>query len=837
MVLINNVVSALFGFALVVVLVGMVSVTDVSDVTVPLASVVTAPIYDTFGLSPAFEYSPFLSDAYAFPPYDLLTFKAVLDPSEVSSLKANGYNKNYMRDIAYGGPNGYLYAVQYNQYDHGTTERDKTYQKSTLYEIDPDNPVASFQKYILPQGAVASINAIAFDPNTNDAYVVDLGDQSIKRYQYNEGSSTYDFVKNLVPSADTISLSSLDLTGYGSEAWDPAEILFSNINNQDSLYLTLMNATATNNPQRSYLYLKIDLPADQGSDLSTISTTLTASNVVYTIPTNPYLIPTTNPQNGVINLITPTFDGGIAEYNGKIYMTDKLNHLVVEYNPITDTLTNPAHIDLQDLKGGFKTAHRFPNILSIDQGTGVLLLGCQQGSNTASQDARELGQNDICQENMLKFDNQGVLIGIYPSPQDGLEGYAFNPVTETTYGAGLSGSDRPSLWVIQGIQSLSPPGGNSPPKRILLLNEGNGSGCDNCTPPTLGTDSRGIKMVSGGFTFNGITKDVEYFFTPYDLITVNIGADNLAEFKIYDDNGPDNIKHFEFAYGMTKGQSISDSKARIEYDIDLVTGNGTLILYDPENAIENDSVRIETSTVPCKPGATYDCLLVQVHHVFRAPLKFDIVGTNVWDKNNNAVQNYYNHGIHITGESLNPPKEITIIPDTTKNHPAKASIKLIQIDLTKDLWIDGWGYVWQGDQTQMKLLSDIPFARTTDAISGYSGYSDRTHSEFSNIVTEQQIIASQILHSMYGSSAGMADDDVNYAAGENNSHDSDQLRQMHQELADLKARSSALSSEYDAMILMESLYSYMSDDSDYVELKNSLNQVNEKIMVLDMLLS
>ncbi len=31
----------------------------------------------------------------------------------------------------------------------------------------------------------------------------------------------------------------------------------------------------------------------------------------------------------------------------------------------------------------------------------------------------------------------------------------------------------------------------------------------------------------GEYTFNGMTTDVEYYFTPFDLITVNIGADNL----------------------------------------------------------------------------------------------------------------------------------------------------------------------------------------------------------------------------------------------------------------------------------------------------------------------
>ena len=48
---------------------------------------------------------------------------------------------------------------------------------------------------------------------------------------------------------------------------------------------------------------------------------------------------------------------------------------------------------------------------------------------------------------------------------------------------------------------------------------------------------------------------------------------------------------------------------------------------------------------------------VAIFHTFRAPLDFNIVATDVWDLKRNAWQNYYNHGIEVVGESLNPPKE------------------------------------------------------------------------------------------------------------------------------------------------------------------------------------
>jgi len=184
---------------------------------------------------------------------------------------------------------------------------------------------------------------------------------------------------------------------------------------------------------------------------------------------------------------------------------------------------------------------------------------------------------------------------------------------------------------------------------------GKGSGCrGDCEEPTLGVDSKGKRMVSNGFTYNGKSIDVERFFTPYPLITVDVGKENKAEFKIYENQGPDNIKHFSFAFGLAKGEIISESKAMIELDIDY-DGTQSLTITDPEHALDN--VRVETSEVSCDDSGQTDCLGVTIYHTFRAPLDFNIVATDVWDFKRNPWQNYYNHGIEIVGQSMNPPKE------------------------------------------------------------------------------------------------------------------------------------------------------------------------------------
>jgi len=182
-----------------------------------------------------------------------------------------------------------------------------------------------------------------------------------------------------------------------------------------------------------------------------------------------------------------------------------------------------------------------------------------------------------------------------------------------------------------------------------------GEGCDgDCTSPTLGMDKNGKRLVENGFTYNENSINVELFFTPYPLIKVSIGEENRADFKIYENMGPENIKHFSFAFGLDKDQVISQSKAMIELDIDF-DGKEIVTVTDPENVLED--VRVETSHVSCDGDKRVNCLGVTIFHTFRAPLDFNMVATDVWDIKRNAWQNYYNHGIEVIGESLNPPKE------------------------------------------------------------------------------------------------------------------------------------------------------------------------------------
>ncbi|MEX2192308.1 MAG: hypothetical protein WD717_02855 [Nitrosarchaeum sp.] len=249
---------------------------------------------------------------------------------------------------------------------------------------------------------------------------------------------------------------------------------------------------------------------------------------------------------------------------------------------------------------------------------------------------------------------------------------------------------------------------------VAVTTSNSGGGCSgDCIEPTLGVDSRGRQIVDNGFTYNGNSVNVERYFTPYPLVTVQTGKQNVAEFKIYENSGSDKISHFELAFGLAKGESIGMSKAVINWDKSF-DGIETVTLNDPENVLED--IAVTTSEGNCSEELQQKCLIVKVVHTFRAPLDFNILGTNVWDAKRNAWQNYYNHGIEIVGESLNPPKEYDGINKGHIYHLTETG-KNTAIDESGDSWTFAYG-IWDKDYTMPEKTPDTSSIMT------------RFHSEF-----------------------------------------------------------------------------------------------------------
>jgi len=246
-------------------------------------------------------------------------------------------------------------------------------------------------------------------------------------------------------------------------------------------------------------------------------------------------------------------------------------------------------------------------------------------------------------------------------------------------------------------------GGGGPIKPGLVVDTSGGSGCNNCQPPTLGIDQNLNRIVDGGFSYNNNPIDVELFYTPYPLITIDVGQENIAELKIFDDGGIDSIAHVGLAFGLGHGESFGESKATISLDRTF-DGKEITDIFDPENVLDN--VKITTSTSTCNPSILEQCLVVKIQHMFREELEFNMVGTNVWDNKRNSWQNFYNHGIEIIGDSLNPAKT-KMVAFGDKN--MRGVFELTQIDKKKHLWEDKFGNIYEHkDNDRFDIIYSIP---------------------------------------------------------------------------------------------------------------------------------
>lgn len=151
---------------------------------------------------------------------------------------------------------------------------------------------------------------------------------------------------------------------------------------------------------------------------------------------------------------------------------------------------------------------------------------------------------------------------------------------------------------------------------FVAVTTSGGDGCDgDCQDPTLGVTSNDRRLVDNGFSYNGKAIDVERFFTPYPLVTVDVGEQNVAQFKIFENEGPDNVSHFELAFGLADGQSIGVSKVVINWDKSW-DGIETLDIVDPEHVLEE--IAVTTFYGNCSEESKQQCLIIKIFHTFQA---------------------------------------------------------------------------------------------------------------------------------------------------------------------------------------------------------------------------
>ena len=274
----------------------------------------------------------------------------------------------------------------------------------------------------------------------------------------------------------------------------------------------------------------------------------------------------------------------------------------------------------------------------------------------------------------------------------------------------------------------------------LVAPPGGGGGCADCEPPTMGVNKDFKRLVDGGFSYNGKVTDVESFYTPFDLLTVEIGRENVAELKIYENSGPDSIQHIGLSFGLDRGQIFGEGLSIIEWD--KVFGEEPKVtVTDPENILGDVRVVVDPNLVKCMDdSATAECMKFRIYHTFREGPDFRIFSTYIWDEDRNGWQNYFNHGLNVVGESLNPPDVHTVFDRQGYLYTITVTGDRTAVDGNGDNWYLDDDEFWKKEFfVERPLVGDTPLA----------GY-DRDHPYFTAYQNGQVLLAENTIKAILG---------------------------------------------------------------------------------------
>ena len=176
-------------------------------------------------------------------------------------------------------------------------------------------------------------------------------------------------------------------------------------------------------------------------------------------------------------------------------------------------------------------------------------------------------------------------------------------------------------------------------------NHKNGSGCSSCTPPTLGVDANGKKIVSGGITIVDQTYDVDMFKQDLNPEILKVGEPAEITLKIYEDAGYDALKHVELSLGYEErflsGVLVPYNPVTIEWE-KTFDGMTTVTEFNKHSLVKDISV----SVVDNSP-------IIGIKFTFTPTQEFDAntIVVKMWDQKRNASMNYFHNALNIISDN------------------------------------------------------------------------------------------------------------------------------------------------------------------------------------------
>ena len=258
------------------------------------------------------------------------------------------------------------------------------------------------------------------------------------------------------------------------------------------------------------------------------------------------------------------------------------------------------------------------------------------------------------------------------------------------------------------------------------------SGGDN-TAPTLGTGTNGQRLIDNGFSYNNNPIDVANFHTDYPLVRTEIGQTNTLDLKILENQGMNYIEFISVHFGVPQIHAQGEAIATYYPSLEKIK------IHDPNNLLDNIDIKMDS--VKCKEiDDKESCVKFSFEHSFNEAPLHDIVRVTLADKTRNHSDVFFNDGIEVYGESLNPPDMVSIASQGKE----RGLVHLTQIDRANDVWIDQYENKWTRNLMGGWIKQSFDeFAHPDDGPIGMNGYK-RTHPHFDAYLKGQELYAKQV---------------------------------------------------------------------------------------------
>jgi len=313
----------------------------------------------------------------------------------------------------------------------------------------------------------------------------------------------------------------------------------------------------------------------------------------------------------------------------------------------------------------------------------------------AVDDNNRIIVGDVIRELVQIFDSEGVFIDSFDgSDGGGTEFGVLKSMAVVNNRIIVGDSLLGIVQIFEGFTPVEVPTGDEPTVDEPVKKSGSG-GCGDCVPPTLGLNDDNKRLVDNGFSYNGNLIQVERWHTPYQLITATVGEINIVEITVYENQGINNMKLVQFGLGATEiGESINDLEVVIEVWLETFgltdeMGIKEIIIIDKNNLIESSTVAAAANVVKCTTSSQDEvCVKVTLEYSYREPTINNVMLVNVMDKARNSQNFYFNDGVEVIGDSMNPSPTYKIFNQKSNQQTENLWLNLVRTDKVNHIWMD-----------------------------------------------------------------------------------------------------------------------------------------------------